>query len=234
MLRPNQHNKAFAVMGLFNVLMLIQRGGAFEYKVGGSNGWAVPADPNSNSHNQWAENNRFQIGDTLLFVYSADKDSVLHVTREDYTNCNTSTPLEKFADGHTVFKFDQSGPYCFISGVHENCLKNEKLVVIVMADRSNRSSVASPSPSPSTSTEVAPSPAPAGEASSPPPSGSTEVAPSPEPAGEGYTPPPSGSVEINPSPAPSGETHKNGASSIDERIIGFVGTFVGSYLVLFI
>lgn len=75
-----------------------------------------------------------------MFVYDGKHDSVLHVTKEDYTNCNTASPLKKFSDGHTLFDLTQSGPYYFISGVAENCRKNEKLVVVVMADRSNHKS----------------------------------------------------------------------------------------------
>ncbi|KAL0306407.1 UNVERIFIED_CONTAM: Early nodulin-like protein 1 [Sesamum calycinum] len=134
------------------VLLMIQKGNAFQFKVGGSGGsWTVPADPNAAIYNQWAEKHRFQIGDSLLFVYDEDHDAVLHVTKDDYTNCNTAAPLEKFSDGHTVFTFNQSGPYYFISGLAVNCHKNEKLVVVVMADRSQRNSnqpVSSPPPPP--------------------------------------------------------------------------------------
>uniref|UniRef100_A0A5B7CFN0 Putative early nodulin-like protein 1 n=1 Tax=Davidia involucrata TaxID=16924 RepID=A0A5B7CFN0_DAVIN len=182
-LRSNHHHKAFHVLGLFSLLLLLQKGGAYEFKVGGSVGtWTVPTDTNALSYNQWAENNRFQIGDTLLFVYAADKDSVLRVTKEDYTKCNTATPLEKFHDGHTVFKFSQSGAHYFTSGVKDNCLKNEKLVVVVLAERSNGS------------TEGVPSPAPAGEESPSPPSGSVEIIPSPSP--DEVTPAPSGASSI--------------------------------------
>ncbi|KAH7844576.1 hypothetical protein Vadar_029600 [Vaccinium darrowii] len=77
------------------------------------------------------------------FEYPAQKDSVLVVlTKEDYDDCNTVNPVTKSADGHTVFKFVQSGPFYFISGVKGNCVKNEKLVVVVMADRGGASSIA--------------------------------------------------------------------------------------------
>ncbi|KAI3456970.1 hypothetical protein Pfo_013633 [Paulownia fortunei] len=157
------NRKAFHVFWVLSVLLLIQKGNAFQFKVGGStSSWTVPDDPNAAVYNQWAEKNRFQTGDSLLFVYDADHDSVLHVIKDDYTNCNTEAPLEKFSDGHTVFKFNQSGPYYFISGVADNCHKNEKLTVVVMADRSRHNSVSSPPPSP-------PSPAPAVEESPSPP-----------------------------------------------------------------
>lgn len=203
--------KAFHVLGLFSILLLVQEGNAFEFKVGGNNGWAVPPDPNSNSHNQWAEKHRFQIGDSLLFVYSGDKDSVLSVTKEDYDNCNTDKPLQKFTDGHTVYKFEHSGPYYFISGVKDNCLKNEKIIVVVMADRGKHA------PPPSNETAAAPSPSPS--------------APSPAPATGESPSSPSGSVEINPTPAPSQQSSpskKNDASSVLVNFIGSLGALAGS------
>lgn len=65
--RSNHHqNKTLhvAVLGLFCLMMmLVQKGGATEFTVGGSKGWTVP-DPDVH-YNQWAENNRFQIGDSV-------------------------------------------------------------------------------------------------------------------------------------------------------------------------
>ncbi|KAL0311044.1 UNVERIFIED_CONTAM: Early nodulin-like protein 1 [Sesamum angustifolium] len=205
--------EAFGFLGLLCVFLLIQRCHGFQFKVGGSGTWTVPAD-NAVSYNQWAEKSRFQIGDTLLFVYAGDKDCVLHVTKDDYTNCNTEAPLEKFTDGHTVFKFNQSGPHYFISGVADNCHKNEKLVVVVMADRSkNYSNGTVPSSPPAPTPEVPP--------------------PSPAPSGEESPSPPSG-VAINPSPAPSQESSppKNGASSFPLSVFRTIAAFLGSSLVL--
>lgn len=38
---------------------------ANEFKVGGDLGWKEPGDNETSMYNQWAENNRFQVGDTL-------------------------------------------------------------------------------------------------------------------------------------------------------------------------
>ncbi|XP_059664725.1 early nodulin-like protein 9 [Cornus florida] len=209
------NHKAFHVLGLFSILLLIQKSSAYEFKVGGSNGWAVPSNSNALSYNQWAETSRFQIGDTLLFVYHPENnDSVLHVSEEDYTNCNTATYLQKYSDGHTVFQLNHAGHYYFISGVKDNCLKNQKMVVVVMADRSNKSSS-------SNQTSVAsspPSPAPTGDES--PPWGTVQIVPSPAPATEQTPSPPP------PPPPPSG------ASSVVFFYIGSIGALVGSSLIL--
>ncbi|GAB2229975.1 hypothetical protein Droror1_Dr00014231 [Drosera rotundifolia] len=162
---------ALLALRFFIMMLLIQGGYAFQFRVGGKSGWTVPAD-GSPVYNQWADNSRFQIGDSLLFVYSASSDSVLRVTKDDYKNCNTSSYIEKYTNGHTVFTFNQSGPYYFISGDKDNCLKNEKLVVAVLADRSKKTP-------PSSSTKPTASPAPSAVHSPPPPSlnsvGSTKL-----------------------------------------------------------
>lgn len=210
--RSNYPNKALQVVGLFCVMLLVQKGGATDFTVGGNKGWSVP-DPNGEHYNQWAERNRFQVGDSLVFVYPGNQDSVLHVSQEQYGSCDTSHPMEVFSDGHTVFKLKQSGPFYFISGNKDNCLKSEKLVVIVLADRSNRSDANQ------TTT------------SSPPPSESTGAAPSPAPAGEES--PPAGTVEINPTPAPVSPPpgkKKNAASSVSISFMGSLGAVAVSSL----
>ncbi|PIN26616.1 hypothetical protein CDL12_00627 [Handroanthus impetiginosus] len=222
MSRLNQEY-SFLVLGLLSVLLVAQKSNGFEFRVGGSGGWNVPSDPNAAMYNQWAEKNRFQIGDTLLFVYPADQDSVLHVTKGDYNNCTTTSPLDKFTDGHTLFKLNQSGPHYFISGVVEHCHKNEKLLVVVMADRNhhNNSNQTASSPSPLPSVVLTPSPAPTGEvAPSPPPPPSEVPTPSPAPAGG----------EMNPTSPPSQASpppHKNAATSaiiqnLDAAFVGLV------------
>ena len=141
-----------------------------------------------------------------VFVYQPNQDSVLQVTRDAYDSCNTDAPTDKFADGKTSFALTHSGPYYFISGNKDHCNKNEKLVVIVMADRSGNNNTTSPSP---------PSPAPA-------PSG--EYAPSPPM--EGALEPPAAT------PTPSQETPNNAASLSSSFIVALLGAALASTLFL--
>ncbi|XP_050247056.1 early nodulin-like protein 1 [Quercus robur] len=190
----NPQNKVLYAVGLFCLMLLVQKGAATQFTVGGSKGWSVPS-PNDVHFNQWAENSRFQIGDSLLFNYQPDQDSVLQVNQDSYNNCNTDSYQQKYTDGHTVVQLPQSGPFYFISGNKDNCQKNEKMVVIVLADRSNSSqnTNTTTSPPPSGSTDITPSPAPAGEESpSPPPTGEE----TPAPVSETPPPPPSGASSI--------------------------------------
>ncbi|PKA53527.1 Early nodulin-like protein 1 [Apostasia shenzhenica] len=166
------------LLALSTALLMAMAGGT-RFRVGDRMGWGVPANPNEMPYRKWAERNRFQIGDSLLFVYPPGKDSVLRVDSDAYNTCNTSSYITKFDDGNTVFTFNNSGTFFFISGVDQNCIRNESLIVVVMAERRSRSSQGIPPPPPppppeslsppSPQPEVPPSPSPAGVASSQPP-----------------------------------------------------------------
>ncbi|KAI3702961.1 hypothetical protein L6452_28715 [Arctium lappa] len=216
-MKTTSHHKTTMVMfwGLLSLFLMIQNGHAYQFKVGGSGDWSLAA---SASFDQWAHQSRFQIGDTIVFNYEANKDSVVQVSETDYKNCSTASPIAKYSDGHTAIKLTQSGPHFFISGIVDHCKNNEKVMIIVMADRSNRSS-------------DAPSAAP-----SPPPS----AAPSPPPASEEYpSPPPAPSTpdtDLTPAPAPSDEhpppPTPNGASLTVTNFLCSVGAF-GGFSLLF-
>nr|ACU19932.1 unknown [Glycine max] len=172
-------NKAVHAFGWLCLLLMVHKGASYDFVVGGQKGWSVPNDPSFNPFNQWAEKSRFQIGDSLVFNYQSGQDSVLYVKSEDYASCNIDSPYAKYSDGHTVYKLNQSGPHFFISGNKDNCNKNEKLTVIVLADRNkntNQTTTASP-PSPQTSSS--PSAAPTGQDQGQSPTSDTNQTPSP-------------------------------------------------------
>eukprot|EP01018_Ginkgo_biloba_P010157 Gb_03778 [translate_table: standard] len=187
-----------------------------EFKVGGGGGWRVPTGSETETYNKWAERNRFQVGDTLLFKYKPNGDSVLQVSPQDYNTCNTSKPIASFNDdGNTEFKFPNSGPFYFISGASGNCEKGQKLVVVVMYPRGRHAKAPAPmavSPTPTTSSASAPAPmaisptpttspasAPAPMAFSPTPTISPASAPAPMAA----SPTPTVSPASSPSPTPT-------------------------------
>ncbi|CAA7048731.1 unnamed protein product [Microthlaspi erraticum] len=138
--------------------------------VGGSVGsWKVPDSP-SNTLNQWAENNRFKVGDFLVWKYDAKVDSVLQVTKEDYDSCNTANPLKLYNNGETKVELDKSGAYFFISGAPGNCGKGEKIHIVVLSERKpggggpGCDDGGNPKVSPVSSQDQAPAPAPAANA----------------------------------------------------------------------
>lgn len=52
----------FAFGVLMCLMVLVKEGDGTEFTVGGAKGWALPM---AQTYNQWAEANRFQIGDSL-------------------------------------------------------------------------------------------------------------------------------------------------------------------------
>ncbi|GMI74831.1 hypothetical protein HRI_001152400 [Hibiscus trionum] len=123
----------------------------YKFYVGGKDGWVLSPSEN---YNHWAERMRFQLNDTLFFKYKKGSDSVLLVKKEDYFACNTSNPVLSLTEGDSVFTFDRSGPFFFITGNADNCNKGQKLIVVVMAVRHKPPQQQPPSASPSPSSAV--------------------------------------------------------------------------------
>ncbi|CAH9135684.1 unnamed protein product [Cuscuta epithymum] len=167
------------VLHVLASLLLLDQANAVEFKVGGTGDWSL--NFNETFYNHWAEGRRFQINDTIVFKYEAHKDSVLLVTKkEDYEHCTTTGEVHKYSDetGQTKVRFDRSGYFYFISGSHCNTIQ-QKVVIVVLADRRSRSNAPTPTPSSSS----APATAPAAEAAPPsPPPAAVDLTPAPEPA----------------------------------------------------
>lgn len=64
--------------------------------------------------------------------FKYENDSVLVVGCEDYENCTTWNTISEFDDGNTVFEFNRSGFFCFISGLPDHCTAGQKMIVRVM------------------------------------------------------------------------------------------------------
>ncbi|CAJ1955294.1 unnamed protein product [Sphenostylis stenocarpa] len=101
-----------------------------QFKVGGILGWHEPALNNTDFYSQWAERNRFQVGDALVFEYQ--NDSVLRVEELDYMTCDASNPITAFNNGKSTFNLDRPGNFYFISGTNDHCKNGQRLVVDVM------------------------------------------------------------------------------------------------------
>ncbi|RLN08413.1 early nodulin-like protein 3 [Panicum miliaceum] len=186
-------------LGLACFAVAVAVAGATQFTVGGANGWSVPG-AGAEPFNTWAERNRFQVGDSLVFVYHKDQDSVLLVEPADYNACNTSSYVKRFDDGDTVFTLDHSGAFFFISGVEANCRANEKLIVMVLAAGRNDTPPTAAAPPPAST-----SPPPASSATPPPPASPAPKAPaaaSPPPASSASAPPPASAPTTTPSAPP--------------------------------
>lgn len=154
---------------------------------------------------------------------------MLVVTKDDYFSCNNKKPIQSLTDGESVFIFNLSGPYFFISGNADNCNKGQRLIVVVMAVRNKtQHHEAPPSHSPVSSPLPASSPQPT--ASSPPssvpsPVESPKSSPSPmQPPEPSDTPSDFGA----PVPVPT----NSGSSGLGCNIGSVLGFSVGVSLVL--
>lgn len=104
------------------------------------------------------------------FKYKKGSDSVLVVTKDDYSNCNTKNPIKGLTEGDSVFSFDRSGAFYFISGNVTHCKHGQKMIVVVLAVRGHQAPPAEiPAKSPSSSVSSPPPimavPAPAASSS---------------------------------------------------------------------
>ncbi|XP_065875860.1 early nodulin-like protein 4 [Euphorbia lathyris] len=156
------------------MVFLLEVSQCYQFYVGGKDGWVL--NPSEN-YTVWPHRHRFQVNDTLFFKYKKGADSVLIVSKDDFESCNTKNPKQSLTDGDSIFKFDNSGPFYFISGESDHCKNGQKLHIIVMAIRPKPSSPNAPPQSPSSPPVTSPSlppvessaPSPADLISQPPP-----------------------------------------------------------------
>ncbi|KQK03204.1 early nodulin-like protein 2 [Brachypodium distachyon] len=185
-----------AVAQLVVVALMLAATGCWagrDFYVGDGGGWRTnPAEP----FNHWAERNRFQVNDRVVFRYKGHEDSVLVVSKSHYESCNTSEPFLRLDGGDSAFVLSSSGPYFFISGHADRCWAGERLIVVVLAVRAG----AKTTPPPKSSSPPAPAKA------SPPSPNSTQSPPSSPPAPAKPSSPP-------PAPAPAPPAAVNTSSS---------------------
>ncbi|XP_042496405.1 early nodulin-like protein 2 [Macadamia integrifolia] len=117
---------------------------AVEFYVGGNRGWVKPTGTETETYEEWANQNRFHVGDSLYFKYQ--NDSVLMVNYKDYKNCDVSNPISKFNDGETVYRFDRYGFFYFISGEPGHCKSGQRLDIRVMVHPRIEPTGSAPSP----------------------------------------------------------------------------------------
>ncbi|CAD6240337.1 unnamed protein product [Miscanthus lutarioriparius] len=234
-------------LALLSVLMAATCAAGRDFYVGGHAGWAPnPTEP----FNAWAERNRFQVNDTLVFRYNKGADAVLVVSQGHYDACNATEPALRLDDGDSRFVFHASGAYFFISPDAARCRAGERLIIVVLAVRDDGTSSSpppkpssSPAPPPPTSTSPPPhpgaSPAPCALLAPPPSKSSSPPPPAPHAL---PTPPPphpvpgknASSPSQSPVPAPAPAPGTNGTSSpppSPSSAVAFRGGFLTCLLI---
>lgn len=69
------------------------------------------------------------------------------VTDAEYKKCNSTRPIFFSNTGNTVYRFNHSGSFYFISGVSGHCEKGQRMIVKVMSSEDSGSDGGSSSPS---------------------------------------------------------------------------------------
>ncbi|CAO2166384.1 unnamed protein product [Urochloa humidicola] len=128
---------AACVVIAMGLAAMVSSSEAYVFYAGGRDGWVLGP---TESYNHWAGRNRFQVNDTIVFAHEAGVTSVLLVTEKDYDVCGTRSPVRRLdavggGSGRSVFRFDRSGSFFFISNDEDRCQKGQKLYIIVMAPR---------------------------------------------------------------------------------------------------
>ncbi|XP_059658402.1 early nodulin-like protein 6 [Cornus florida] len=115
-----------------------------EFEVNDEKGWIIPSSTSNQTYNKWASHHRFQVNDTIRFKY--EKDSVLEVSDEEYSKCHSSRPIFFSNNGDTIFEFNRSGLFYFISGVSGHCERGQKMIIKVLETNSSQQLQPPPSP----------------------------------------------------------------------------------------
>uniref|UniRef100_A0A2N9FWV3 Phytocyanin domain-containing protein n=1 Tax=Fagus sylvatica TaxID=28930 RepID=A0A2N9FWV3_FAGSY len=142
------------------LLLLFTFSEAKVFQVGGNeNSWNTTTS--SESLNHWAENERFEVGDFLIFEYNPKIDSLLEVSKEDYESCKVTNAIKEYKDGKTKVELDKSGPFYFISKAKGSCEKGQKLTVVVLSNKHHHKHSPSPASAPGAQAPGAQAPGPA-------------------------------------------------------------------------
>ncbi|CAI9093393.1 OLC1v1028891C1 [Oldenlandia corymbosa var. corymbosa] len=121
----------------FFFLLMIQAAtfiSCYQYKVGDLHAWNKPTSANPDIYAKWSENHKFQLGDSLFFLYPPSQDSVLQVTPQHFKSCNRKNPILTMNDGNSVYNITIGGEFYFISGVEGHCEKAQKIQISVPAE----------------------------------------------------------------------------------------------------
>ncbi|KAL6328005.1 hypothetical protein AAG906_031349 [Vitis piasezkii] len=118
---------------------------ATEFTVGDDQGWTINFD-----YEAWAMDKVFQVGDELVFKYTAGRHNVFKVNGTAFTNCTMPPGNEALTTGNDVITLATPGRKWYICGVNDHCANYGQKLAITVLEAS-----ASPAPAPSIPTAPA-------------------------------------------------------------------------------
>ncbi|ERM93676.1 hypothetical protein AMTRI_Chr03g56560 [Amborella trichopoda] len=209
------------VFALMAAVVLHGASAAVVHTLGGSTGWTVP--PSSSFYTTWANGQKFEMGDSLLFNFSTGAHNALEVSKSEYDACTANSPIQAYSTGPATVELSKTGTHYYLCSFGQHCISGQKVAVNVVSATTSPSPRSSPSPvgTPSSSPKASPSPkAPAPSSGAP----ESPVLPRPTPSGAPTTSPPSDVTAGSPQSPP------NSAASLS---IGGVTALLSGLLVLF-
>ncbi|KAK6941673.1 Phytocyanin domain, partial [Dillenia turbinata] len=102
--------------------------GETTHVVGDNMGWEIPPS-GSIAYSNWASNQTFQVGDTLVFNWTGIH-TVAEVSKEDYDNCTTTTPIGSLQTiSPATINIDSAGVHYYICTIPTHCALGQKVSV---------------------------------------------------------------------------------------------------------
>ncbi|KAL6286233.1 hypothetical protein ACE6H2_010623 [Prunus campanulata] len=192
-------SKMVVVFGVFVAVFVQCVAAQTVHVVGDSLGWTIPQS--GQQYVTWASDNKFVVGDILIFNFATNAHDVQQVPKASFDSCSSDNAIgSSITTGPANVSLTSAGDNYFICTYGTHCQSGQKLAITVSAAAPGASPSAptsAPPPPPATTTPTTPSPSsndPAACAPVPSPS------PSPSKAGRptvkatpGSSPPPDNS-----------------------------------------
>ncbi|QHO51795.1 hypothetical protein HN51_020932 [Arachis hypogaea] len=134
-----------AVLGMLAILQFAEA--QTRHVVGGSEGWKIPS--NDSEYQDWANNQRFSLGDILVFDFTMNQHDVVEVPKDSYDICSPENAINTTMNSPANFILNKEGQFYYICSFGTHCIQGQKLSIIVPS-----SSSGAPSPQPSRSPPV--------------------------------------------------------------------------------
>ncbi|KAB1218705.1 Blue copper protein [Morella rubra] len=178
------------VFGVVAAVLLHCAAAQTVHVVGDSLGWTVPQG-GAAVYQTWAANNKFMIGDILMFNFAVGEHDVLQVSKESFDSCSSANPIgNTITGGPANITLSNAGDHYYICTIGQHCKAGQKLMVTVSSSPGAAPPTSSPPPSTAQTPPATPSPT-SGTSPDCTPNPSSSPAPSSDKAGgpTGQTPP---------------------------------------------
>ncbi|RYR40899.1 hypothetical protein Ahy_A09g046644 [Arachis hypogaea] len=97
--------------------------------VGGSEGWKIPS--NDSGYQDWANNQKFSLGDILVFDFTMNQHNVVEVPKDSHDICSPENAINTTTNSPANFILNKEGQFYYICSFGTHCIQGQKLSIIV-------------------------------------------------------------------------------------------------------